>query len=340
MAFSRVLQRRYLRLTGFLAAIFIRAFLQRARKSLDLTNAQVHLSPATLCNGRFSSLLLPASTGRLGNGLVQLGSIMTYVKLRGQEVGGAVIVNSEFPLIKEGLHTVDGLTVLVADIHSQNTETSSIALLKGPLLQADWFYSSHLVNSGDISEGLRISRSLLRDEYLVGLPDSEDLAIHYRVSDIFGQSPHAAYGPPPHAFFELIVQSLKPRKIRVVAEDFSDDLVSSLMARLAGYSEVVGERRVLEEDVRNLLSASHLALSVGTFGLTISGLSNRLQVLYQFEGLAPITVQREKLSTVRDVSGGYVDKIQKMNWQNTVEQRELVTSYPLEALRLEPPLLG
>lgn len=336
-AFSRVFHQRYLRIRGFLASALVRAFLKQFSRNQDLMSPQVHLSHGAFRSGRFSSLLLPSSTGRIGNGLVQLGSIMSWAELFGKGVGPAVIVNSEFPLIAEGLHTVEGVTVLVSDTRSRTAESQYRGILKGPLLQADWFYSSLSVNNGDISPGLRLSRSLLKEDYVRGLPAPEDLVIHYRVGDIFGQAPHRAYGPPPHAFFELIVQNVKPRSIRIVAEDFSDELVITLLSRLSEYSEVVGEPQSLDEDVRHLLCSTNLALSVGTFGLTIAGLSSPLRSLYQFEEMSPISVSREKLITVRDSTGCYVNKIRTMNWKNDSEQRDLVISYPVEDLVMEQP---
>lgn len=325
---------RFYRYPAFLSRLY--AVIYRRWFPLDEIANPVVYFRARRSGSRTLRALVPSSVGRLGNGLIQLGSALTLARIRGAG-DGVVIINSEFPLIANGFHKVDGIKVLVGDICAPLPRVKVAELLGGPILQGDWFYSSLSVNKGDISPGLDSASKLLKREYVIANSSREGLVIHYRVGDIFGGKVHPGYGPPPHSFFELVVRSLKPKSVRIVAEEFSDDLVQSLAQRLSQHSKVIWEPNILRDDVRQLLSASHLALSVGTFGLTISGLSRQLQALYQFEDMTPLTVGAAKRIIVRDSLGEYVKKIRRQNWLNSPIQRRLVVNYPIDNLRLEGP---
>lgn len=301
--------------------------------NLGLQSPRVLLSVKPLRVPHLAALYLPASTGRLGNGLVQVGSILTHAIQLHQR---SVILQSDFPLLKQGLAKVDGLEVYVGDSKSDITPDEVQPLLSGSLLQADWFYSSHLLGNRDISAGLSATQSLLREELTADLAKAEDLVIHYRVGDIFGVSPHSAYGPPPHSFFELVAQHLSPSKIRVIAEDFSDELTVSLIDRLSQSAPVVAQPMGLFEDVRLIMAGRSLAISVGTFGLTIAGLSRNLHSLYQFDEAPLITIEKRKILTVRDYVGNYVRDIRRNNWTNSDGQRDLVVNYSIKNLSLAP----
>lgn len=134
------------------------------------------------------------------------------------------------------------------------------------------------------------------------------------------------------------MKSLKPKLVRIVAEEFSDDLVQSLAMKLSQYAKVIWEPSDLRDDVRRLLSASHLALSVGTLGLTIGGLSSQLRALYQFEDMTPLSVGAQKRIIIRDSRGEYVEKIRRDNWLNSPLQRSLVINYSLDNLQIGGPI--
>lgn len=168
--------------------MFSRLLLRIARRQLrlkEVVKPVVYFQPRHSGNSMLR-VLVPSSIGRLGNGLVQLGSALSFARSRGL---GNVVINSEFPLIENGFHQVDGMQVWVGDIRAPLPQIAIREVLGGPLLQGDWFYSSLSVNKGDISPGLQTASKLLKTEYRIGTPSREGLVIHYRVGDIFGEIP-------------------------------------------------------------------------------------------------------------------------------------------------------
>lgn len=315
------------RISLILAKRILRDFSQTS----GITKPRILLSLNSMPSLDSTTLYLPASTGRMGNGLVQVGSVLTYAKQLGNR---PVIINADFPLLRQGMTNVDGLQVLVGKSSEGLSRRSLGPTHSDSILVADWFYSSLSLPGKDISPGLSVAQSLLEIEFISGLPEVEELLIHYRVGDIFSDRPHPAYGPPPHAFFELVVSHLGVRNVRVIAEDFSDSLTGQLIERLSSLASVSAELLSLVEDVKLLLSGKTLALSVGTFALTIAGLSQNIRSLYHFGSPPLVSIDPSKIFIVSDDLGHYVRDVRSNNWMNSPEQRALVANYSVDNLSI------
>ncbi len=186
--------------SGRVAVAMARIFLGRGWAKLGLLQPKIHYRWGHWSLSGFSALFLPSRVGRLGNGLIQVGAILSYARFFGRT---AVVLNSQFPLFAEGYYQVDGTEIHVIDKNKEPKSTDLGRNLRGPLLEADWFYSYPLLQRDrrDISEGLRMARPLLKDEYRDDVFATEDLVVHYRVGDILGRSPHAGYGAHPPTLF-------------------------------------------------------------------------------------------------------------------------------------------
>lgn len=164
----------------------------------------------------------------------------------------------------------------------------------------------------------------------------DDLVLHFRAGDVFS-NPHPLYGQPPLAYYLAAVDREQPHRVWLVFEDRANPTIDAAEAaiRARGVGVMVQSGH-LESDLRVLLSAQRLVVGVGTFGLAVSMLSPRLRRLYLFQGwdgwdyvTPPSEIQ---VVRARDARGHYVASIMSQNWAGTPAQRDLMLSYPSEAI--------
>jgi hypothetical protein len=113
----------------------------------------------------------------------------------------------------------------------------------------------------------------------------EDLVIHLRSGDVFGDRPHAGYAPPPLAYFVSAVQRSGARSVRVVAQDLLHPYLrplDSVLARLGIDLKV--QSASVNTDLSVMSSAPRLCLSQGTMGLAAAWLSSAAEQVFVFEG--------------------------------------------------------
>ena len=123
----------------------------------------------------------------------------------------------------------------------------------------------------------------------------DDLVLHFRAGDIFRQTrpPHRGYGQPPLSYYLAAVEREQPARVWLVFEDRSNPCIDAAEAALRQRGvEVLLQSGTLEEDLRLLLSASHLVAGTGSFAHMVAHLSERLCKAYFF-GKANVEVLRE-----------------------------------------------
>lgn len=185
---------------------------------------------------------------------------------------------------------------------------------------------------------LRVFRPLLRLD-LQGPPDHpDDLTIHLRSGDVFcDQPPHPLYGQPPLAFYQRVVAAHPWRRVSLVFEDRLNPVIPALLEWLPGRcAEVAVVNGSLEADLHHLLRARNLVSGRGTFCCAVAALSRRLQRVYSFDQPFPTWGNRRITTfTCPDRLGHYVASVCRDNWIHSPEQRQLMLTYPLEAI--DPP---
>ena len=274
--------------------------------------------------------VLISGLGRFGNGIQQF--------LHARSFGTALTASSVLFFPNENM-SKDGLKGL---------SDGPLRPLKGPfqdcqlhaksIWRSDFFESGTQLHAFDTLSSLEMLdflRSLYQHLIDGEQRDTDTLTVHLRSGDVFGEKPHLAYGQPPSAFYERVIDSKSWKQLVVVAEDESNPCLDSLLAYASERSipaEVSGREFV--DATLAISRSSHLVASRGTFVPAVVYLSKNAKVIYQFE--EPIdripTMTENQYRTISDLSGDYVREIFGRNWQNTIEQRKLMTSYPKNSL--------
>lgn len=100
---------------------------------------------------------------------------------------------------------------------------------------------------------------------------------------------------------------------------------------------VSAQSGTIQQDLSVLLGAKHLVAARGTFGPAVAGLSERCVEVFYFEDKCAMVPLRKDIHFVRvvDQKQRFTASVLLGNWQNTVEQRELMLTYPLRHVCFE-----
>jgi hypothetical protein len=211
-----------------------------------------------------------------------------------------------------------------------------------PVLKSTW------ENYEEI-EQCRVVRDIIRPHLLSPLAtrssgeDRRELTIHIRSGDVFGESGniHHLYRQPPLGFYKLVVESLVKAgsidRVKLVFEDRGNPCVDTLEQFLV--AEAIPFRTqsgTLLADLSALVDAPHLVFGFGTFGYSVCRLSTEVETVHYFEpehgGVYAAIPGIGRVFAVRDRRGEY---IKPGEWRNTPEQREMMLSYPVDALTVD-----
>jgi len=165
---------------------------------------------------------------------------------------------------------------------------------------------------------------------------SDNLVIHLRSGDIFrGSGVHVSFGQPPLAFYQKVIEGEKPRKIYLVFEDMGNPVIAPLAEYAADLGlEVETVSGSLRSDIEFLARGRVLAVGRGSFMSAITTLSHNARKVYYFDSMYS-DWGKEGIEQVRlrDVGGGYSEKVLS-RWQNSLEQRQMMLSWPLALVGL------
>lgn len=169
---------------------------------------------------------------------------------------------------------------------------------------------------------------------------TDEMVIHIRSGDIFRPQGmiHPGYGQPPLSFYRKAVEHGKPRIVHLVYQDMHNPVIRPLKKWLRERSIpfTKPQKSSLRKDIKTLVSAQTLVAGRGTFIPGVVSLGENLKTIYCFdEALNLLGLQGVTYHVIKDRSRKYVDSIQRYNWRNSPEQRELMISYPDEELELQ-----
>lgn len=165
-------------------------------------------------------------------------------------------------------------------------------------VEGDFFYRDRLGSA--LGREFMFSAGLVADTrkwlapYL-NLPEApspvthDELLVHVRSGDLFGDHPHPAYGQPPLAFYEAAVDramTLGFTRVRVIAEDRLNPVVDALESYLqkGGVPHSMQLGHSLNVDLATLLAGRGLVFGRGTFGLAVCMLSTQVRVVFEGSG--------------------------------------------------------
>lgn len=185
-------------------------------------------------------------------------------------------------------------------------------------------------------------------------PDRTVVA-HFRGGDVFRADPHHWYAQPPAAHYVRAALQARERHgvdcAHLVHEDESNPALAAVAEQLAGLGFRVSlQSSTVAADFSTLRQARHLILSFGTFADTAAMLSSEARSVWGFhtlgcqiarngytgadQAMLPAMLRAKGVSAVVgiDASGTCAKPRQ---WTASAEQRALLTSLPLDAIRLE-----
>jgi hypothetical protein len=286
--------------------------------------------------------------GRFGNNFHQLlNAAVLAPKLEVHDI----IVDSEMVLIDP----VPANGLALGDIRFLMSPGSDVVgrALSGSFYFVDQF--AHIFSKVPVEEMCETLRCKIRPLYsdllsCVPRPIDKSMHFHFRSGDIFDSPvPHGAYSQPPLSFYKAAlshaVATFGVRRAVVVSEDNRNPCVDAFIDFLKEESfEYSEQSSSLQEDLCELLRAEIICYGFGTFAEGILCLSSNATAAYAFRdieafpglnkphgaGIREILLERGlTLHIVRDSSLSY---IKEHAWANTKEQKELMLSYPVQAL--------
>ena len=218
----------------------------------------------------------------------------------------------------------------------------------GYSLEGQFFFPSSLGELlSDLTPNLRyhIARTYIRPLMAVVQPTEDyDLLIHVRSGDIFEGRDGlggtglggALYTQPPLSFYEMAADAAlqgKPGQILILSENSLNPTIFPLVCYLEsiGHAVVLRLNHDFNQDLGLLLNAKKVAFAAGTIGVAIAMLSSKLQDAYFFRHNSTGTFQTMESYLPTHIRAHFaIDKgfTAVGNWQNTAEQRNLMTTFP------------
>lgn len=269
---------------------------------------------------------------RLANGL-SLGSSID---------SGSVIVPKEVifheGIFRQGTHKISGIRTLWLGSAPSRRTNDVAAMFVGDMFSSQgWDTSSDKLH---VDEAWRTLNDILMGDSERTPFGPETLAIHLRGGDVFGPRKPRAYGQPPLSYYELVLRSAPWKEVVLVHQDESNPVLPGIRDLCRELNiEVRNQSGTALEDIRTLLRAESIVAGRGTFVPAVANLSRYCTTVFFFEDKCNLIPKRSGIRLVRvaDLEKNYKVAILSNNWQNTPEQREMMTSYPLSSLVMEGP---
>lgn len=249
-------------------------------------------------------IILEKWYGRLGNNIIELSNIIDIALFYKH--------NIQFKVS----HKLFDLKI----IHDYFCQYSNNEILRDA---NNFFYQQRLPFPKEIfNNNNPIKINLLKQAFLVKNVkklDEDDVVIHIRSGDIFKQSPHPNYVPPPLAFYEHILNNHEYKNIIILCEDRVNPVVDEL---LQIYENSTYCKNTLQNDIRILLGATNVISSVGTFVPSLLLLSEHVKYHYSTHFSEPQL-------------NNYYSYMKP--WKNTSQQRSYILNYRIpESFDISP----
>ena len=161
----------------------------------------------------------------------------------------------------------------------------------------------------------------LKNEIQLG---DNDLLIHIRSSDIFGDNPHPSYLTPPLSYYVNIIDKNNFNEIYLIAEDRINPCINRLLQL---YPKIKFKIQSLEEDVKLILGAKNVVMGFGTFIPSLLLVSDNIKELYKPSYMNnDETDMLNKMIKVFNIELSAYKK-RMTPWKNTLEQRKFMLTY-------------
>lgn len=157
--------------------------------------------------------------------------------------------------------------------------------------------------------------------YNQGIDDN--LFIHFRGGDIFGQNPHKAYVQPPLKYYIDIINNYLDKKVVLVCQDKLNPCINKLLQyKICSY-----ESNHFKKDLEILSNIQNLVIGFGTFGFLIYLMNTNLKNLYIPEYFIDELPDGPWGDDVKLHIIDLPNYIKVGEWKNSVEQRNFMLTY-------------
>jgi hypothetical protein len=191
----------------------------------------------------------------------------------------------------------------------------------------EFFYSKRIDNVDRSVFRMNIEkvRNMIKEIFILKSSPkngSDHAVIHIRSGDLFSEPrPHGAYLSPPLSYYTDIIDTHNYENIYLVAEDRRNPCINRLLEL---YPKIVFKLQALEEDVKLILAASNMIMSVGTFIPELLKLSDNIKTIHA-PSYWPVNVTG---CTIHTTDLSHYHKIMSP-WRNIPEQLQRMLSYRL-----------
>ena len=124
----------------------------------------------------------------------------------------------------------------------------------------------------------------LKNELIKNLPKvnthPDELYIHLRGGDIFGNHPSRAYAQPPLCFYEKIINKNKFKNIYILAMDKRNIVLNALIDK---YKYIIYRKNNYEYDISIIINAYKIVTSVSSFVISAIKFNDNLKDLWEYD---------------------------------------------------------
>jgi len=180
---------------------------------------------------------------------------------------------------------------------------------------SDNFFNRHKLHYPKeiYTENSEIKTNILKDSFLIkdiNKLNTNDVVIHIRSGDIFSNTPHPGYVPPPLAYYVKQLDKYNYNNIIIVCEDTVNPVVNKLLQL---YKNSTYNKNNLTQDIKLILGATNIISSVGSFVNSLLKISDNIKNHY-----GKATANNEELKEYYLVT---------KPWRNNKIQRDYMLSY-------------
>lgn len=241
--------------------------------------------------------------GRLGNNVLQICS--TFID--GYDKANKYVLSSH-----QRFHFKNILNEEATICKCDNLQLFNRELLKHyDLSRLKTCYKKHIDIKGD-----RVSNNIY------------DIGIHIRSGDIFqkiGKS-HHKYLQPPLYFYEKIINENISKKIVIVYESNHNPVINKLVDKYKDQANIIFQTSSIINDIHTLSNCRQLVVSNGTFWLVPYFESNIIENIIIADYMKNNTWFNFDTNTkYHEIA--LPNYINRREWNNTLEQREIMVKY-------------
>lgn len=153
---------------------------------------------------------------------------------------------------------------------------------------------------------------------------SNDLIIHIRSGDVYSNNPHPGWVQPPLSFYNKVINDREWRKIYLICEDDKSPIIKPLLKK---YKNIIFKLQPLDIDILYIFQCKNICFGMGSFVPALLLFNQELNTIYypSYCYRPLIDILKYKNKKVYELN----EYIQKGEWKNTNEQRNIMLEYEI-----------